>query len=373
MPDRKLLPSVQALRGIAASLVVYHHFADIFQDGEPSPSWIYRSGLGNFGNCGVDLFFVISGFIMVYTTVGKCGARDAGKFLGRRILRIYPIYWLWTSALLSLWLAGIAKLAGANHGKHYSALYIVKSYMLIPSFNGLDFTPFLAPGWSLSFEMLFYLLFYFSILLGVRRRKLPFLAAAFCALAILGMLAPRGGALAYLLPNALMIEFLYGVIAAELLLHANRYQLRLGSGSATALMSAGAAALLCPASLLLNPNWSLRFLFYGIPALCIVSGAAMLRHASAPRLLVYLGDCSYSIYLTHLFFALAVASALTRSKSLSGIQPDLLIMLAGTLAIGLSSLTYVFVEKPLNSWVNSVPWLPRKVALHPEPDGLLEN
>jgi exopolysaccharide production protein ExoZ len=70
--DRRL-PALQALRGIAASLVVFFHFAQLYQERTPTPSWIHDSGFGDLGACGVDLFFVISGFIMVYTTRTKAG------------------------------------------------------------------------------------------------------------------------------------------------------------------------------------------------------------------------------------------------------------------------------------------------------------
>jgi len=370
MPERdRRLPSVQALRGVAASLVVYHHFARIFQGGSPSPSWIYRCGLGNLGACGVDIFFVISGFIMVYTTVGKDGTRDALTFLDRRILRIYPLYWVWTSLLLALWLTGIAKLGGTNQGQHYSISYLFKSYLLVPSFNGEYFHPFLAQGWTLSFEMFFYLLFSCSILLGLRSGRLPFLAVAFSVLALSSTFVPGGG-LAYLLSNPIIIEFLYGVLVAELLLHASKAQVRLPRGLPIALMTIGAAALLSTVKLQ-TPD-SLRFLFYGVPALCIVSGATMLGPMPAPRLLVYLGDCSYSIYITHGFFAMAYASALKHSSGLDKLPPDGVILLAGTITIALSSFTYALVEKPLTRSlsfmaVRSLPSKAQESTPHPEP------
>ena len=367
MPERdRRLPSVQALRGVAASLVVYHHVARLFRAGNPSPSWIYRCGLGNLGACGVDIFFVISGFIMVYTTVGKAGTRDALTFLERRILRIYPLYWVWTSLLLALWLMGIAKLGGGNQRQHFSISYLFKSYLLIPTLNGQYFHPLLAQGWTLCFEMFFYLLFSCSILLGLRSGKLPFLAVAFSVLAPLSMFIPGGG-LAYLVSDPIIIEFLYGVLAAELLLHVNNTRLRFTRGLPIALMTIGAAALLCTVKLQ-NPD-HLRFFSYGIPALCIVFGATMLGPMPAPRVLVYLGDCSYSIYVTHAFFVMVYASALKHSPAFNRLPPDGVILLAGAITIALSSFSYGLVEKPLTRWLIAVPALrPKAQGSTPRPE-----
>src|ERR1700688_5076436 len=338
--DRRL-PAVQALRGIAASLVVFHHFARLLQDGGRNPSWINASGLGNLGMCGVDIFFVISGFIMVYTTRGKAGADDAKIFITRRFLRIYPLYWVWTSLLLVLWVVGFAQ-----QRFHYSALYLVKSYLLIPSFNGLNFQPLMRQGWTLSFEMLFYLIFSLGILLKLRSRKLLFLVLAFSTLALLGRLfAPDGGA-RHLLTDPIVMEFLYGVLAAEILMRLPAIgNSRLARSLPIVLMSLGAIALL--STVKVHDADSMRFAFYGVPAFCIVFGGAIWGSAYAPSLLIYLGDCSYSIYLVHFFFSLAYASTLKHILSLNRLPSDAVIVLAGTITIAVSSLTYFLVELPL--------------------------
>jgi exopolysaccharide production protein ExoZ len=335
------LPGLQVLRGIAASLVVLHHFAGIYKDGIPGHSWIYASGLGNLGRCGVDIFFVISGFIMVYTTGRKAGADDALIFIRRRILRIYPLYWIWTSVLLALWLGG-----AVEQLRHYSTGYLIRSYLLIPAFNGTYFEPLLQPGWTLSFEMLFYVVFSCGVLLKLRSGKILFLAAAFSLMALLArFLAPDSG-MRYLLTNPIIVEFLFGVLIAEMLIRlpamrGNRFSRFLPG----ALVSGGAFALLCTVKI---PNAdSMRFALYGIPAFFVVLGAAMLGPAAAPKFLVHLGDASYSIYLAHFFLAQAYASALKHLPIFNGLPPDAAILLAGAATIAISSATYALMEKPL--------------------------
>jgi exopolysaccharide production protein ExoZ len=332
---------VQALRGIAASLVVFHHFARLYQEGGSGPSWINASGLGDLGKCGVDIFFVISGFIMVYTTKRKVGARDALIFITRRSLRIYPLYWIWTTLLLVLWAGGVIL-----RREHYSASYVIGSYLLFPSFNGLNYQPLILQGWTLSFEMFFYLVFSCGILLKLRSGKLLFTAVAFSVLALLSsLLAPDNG-IRHLLGDPIIAEFLYGMFAAEVLS-------RLPALSNTSMARALPIALMCVGGILLlctvklHDASQMRFVFYGIPALCLVAGAVMLGSISAPRLLVYLGNCSYSIYITHEFFSWAYDSALNHFPTLHKVPADIGILLAGAMTIALSSFTYSLVEQPL--------------------------
>jgi exopolysaccharide production protein ExoZ len=308
--------------------------------------------------CGVDIFFVISGFIMVYTTRRKAGTKDALTFIKRRVLRIYPLYWVWTSSLLALWLGGVAERLW-----HYSAKYLICSYLLIPSFNGMYFQPLLGQGWTLSFEMFFYLVFGCAILLKLTSGKLPFLAAAFAVLVLLGrFLAPNSG-MRYLLTNPIILEFLFGVFVAEVIMRLPAIRSdRLARRLPIVTMSLGALALLCTVKLQ-NAD-SMRFAFYGIPAFFIVLGAAMLGSASAPRLLVYLGDCSYSIYLTHVFFALAYASALKHLPIFYRLPPDAAIVLAGTITIALSSFSYSLLERPLTKALSyKGPSKPTEIAI----------
>jgi exopolysaccharide production protein ExoZ len=344
--DRRL-PALQALRGVAASLVVFFHFAQLYRERTPIPSWIQDSGFGDLGACGVDLFFVISGFIMVYTTRTKAGSNDALAFITRRILRIYPLYWFWTSLLLALRVGGLAQRAQC-----YSASYVASSYLLVPSFNGSNFHPLVHQGWTLSFEMLFYLVFACGITLKLRSSKLLFLAVTFSICALFSRFLPSDNGIRYLLTNPISIEFLYGMLAAELLVKVRPIcSHRAARSLSITLIGAGAGAL--PFTIRFYDAYAFRFAFYGVPAACIVFGVAMLGSASAPGLLVYLGDRSYSIYVAHGFFLLAYAFALKHWAFCSGLSADPATVLASAMTIALSSFTYSLVERPLTSALSS--------------------
>jgi exopolysaccharide production protein ExoZ len=331
--SRGNLPYIQMLRGVAASLVVFNHFGAVMALA-PRRSWINDSGLSNLGNSGVDLFFVISGFIMVYTTTGWSGGKDSLKFLRRRVQRIYPLYWLWTTVLLALWVSGIAL---KTH--HYTVKYLICSYLLVPSKLDGDFRPFLSQGWTLSYEMLFYLIFAVGIRIGFDRWRPAFLAGAFATVYLLGRLLPLDSGPRYLVSQPILLEFLFGVLVAEALQRMPASgDTRRARAIALLLMVGGSLALV--GTVPFHVPLRVRFLAFGLPAMCIVCGAAMMGTSPGNRLLVYLGDASYSIYLTHFFLAMAFATVFGRIPGIARVPSDVMIVVLTVVAVTLCSFTY---------------------------------
>lgn len=335
------LPTIQVLRGAAASLVVLHHCALAAGARTPTDSLVVNSGLGRLGACGVDIFFAISGFIMVFTTQRKGGIEDAVIFAKRRVLRIYPLYWIWSIVLLMLWVGGLTL-----KSSHYTSSFLIQSFLLIPCFNGHNYHPFLDQGWTLSFEVLFYLVFACAILLGLRKSKLLFLAGAFTALSCLSRLLPVHSGVRYLLSDSIMIEFLYGVLAAEVFIRLqalrDAWWIKI---LPFVLTTAGCVALLCTRKLEVTEG--IRFVVYGLPALAIVFGGAMSGARPRPRLLVYFGDASYSIYLTHIFFLMGFGVVLKHLPLRGQLITDLAIAGTALATIALSSITYLLIERPI--------------------------
>ena len=165
---RNKIYSIQVLRGFAALFVVLRHvLVDVEKISMQNSKIIDFYALINFGSIGVDIFFVISGFIMYYIHGNDFLKPNISfKFLLRRLLRIIPLYWFLTSlALIMLYF--FPQLFGG--GKSFELFHAIASYLFIPWNNsiGLAF-PILAPGWSLNYEMYFYLLF--AILLFFPKR-----------------------------------------------------------------------------------------------------------------------------------------------------------------------------------------------------------
>ncbi|HBB2725281.1 TPA: acyltransferase family protein, partial [Klebsiella variicola subsp. variicola] len=155
--------SLQALRAIAAVLVVFAHtITQINMASEINGYLGYvLKTIESLGGLGVYIFFIISGYIMSYTTCDKKGGRqEAISFLKKRFLRVYPVYWICLSIMTIGWAGGIFL---KSHD--YSIYKVIASYLLLPfsdPYSG-NINPILSQGWTLMYEIFFY--FSFSVLL----------------------------------------------------------------------------------------------------------------------------------------------------------------------------------------------------------------
>src|SRR6185503_14022461 len=189
----RTLLSVQYLRAAAALAVVTYH----------ALQWRPDGGF-DVGRAGVDVFFVISGFIMWTITVER--EVSPGAFLWRRFTRVAPAYWLITLATAAL----VTAWPNLMHNVHPEAWHIALSLAFIPHIDpaGMAF-PLLPPGWTLNYEAVFYLIFAAGLLLRPKTR-LWAVVLALAALSLFGLLiyppAYEMGA------NPMMLQFAAGVI-----------------------------------------------------------------------------------------------------------------------------------------------------------------
>ncbi len=281
-PPRVILP-IQYLRGIAALMVVWFHAAEQLPD--------VKTLIPNtFGNSGVDLFFVISGFIMVITTTGS--AISPLEFMRRRIIRVVPLYWLLTLAMVGTALV----VPTLFRTLIVTPATLVESLLFVPhystSFPAMAW-PLLVPGWTLNFEMFFYLVFALSLALPARWRLLA-LALAFAALVSAGLLfGPFDAAAARVYTSLIMLEFVAGAAIAQWWLRHRAEPPRAVSAVAVVL----GFALLLARDMQPLGTWTQM-----IGASLVVFGALNAAFAALRLpLLQMLGDTSYSLYLTHLF------------------------------------------------------------------------
>jgi exopolysaccharide production protein ExoZ len=347
---RPAIPALQILRACAAIMVVFHHFSLTIHSYHPGASFFVRSGLGALGAAGVDTFFVISGFIMVWTGREESRSiRKAFQFLRKRALRIYPLYWIWTSVLLLMWAFSLALTSAV-----LSPGYVLASYLLWPVHNGRQMLhPLLDQGWTLSFEIYFYLVFALSIAWRPVASRLTFLLGTFLVLGVLCFVLSGGNSVRC---DPLVIEFVLGTIAGTIALHAWR------RGGVPRALSFGLIALgsaLMIASVGLQQVLSLegdlpRVLLWGGAAFLTVTGAGLLppNAFQGRRVLIFLGDASYSIYLTHAFATLALGTLMRDRGLADSIQPDLLILVATFITVAVCACTYPLLEKPLLARMN---------------------
>jgi exopolysaccharide production protein ExoZ len=321
--------SIQYLRCIAAMMVVWQH----------ATSQIAAID-SQFGANGVDLFFVISGFVMLATTAGRQTRPVA--FMRRRLLRVVPLYWMLTSAMV--WVAVVVP--GTFKSLVVEADTYFKSLLFIPHFSASfpgQVLPLLAPGWTLNYEMYFYLVFGLSLMLPESRR-IPALVLYFCASVALGWLfGPFDTAVAQAYTNPRLLEFVAGALTARAWLS--------GRLNVSAFLSV-AAVIVGFVSLVFGEIIVVEGLNAFVGASLIVIGAVNKTMAGWRNdLLLKLGDASYSIYLTHLFTLAALRVTLSQLVPPGpNLAIDLLFLgLAMVACPAVGYACYLHVERPLLS------------------------
>jgi exopolysaccharide production protein ExoZ len=267
---------------------------------------------------------------MWVTTAGR--PADPWRFMGRRITRIVPLYWIVT--LLTA--AGILLKPQFFYGHFFSVTNFLGSLFFLPVLQEGALHPIVIQGWTLCYEMMFYLLFSLVLFLGERWR-FGVLVAALVAIVALHFVLPA--AYAYTFTDPVVIEFAAGVVVGRLWLQGARLPI------GVALAMVGAGFLLLAAGPLFDAGLP-RALNWGLPAALIVAGAVFAERArpfKPAALPSFLGDASYSIYLWHVAAGVLATGVVLRTGLPAALQPATL--LVATLA--LSAMLYLIVEKPL--------------------------
>lgn len=332
---------VQVLRGLAALLVVAHHATILLgqRDHLPVGTWMQ-------GSAGVDIFFVISGFVMTLSSAPlRHAVHPARTFLARRLERIVPMYWLVTTIKVVVVLLAPTLALNGLGGWHHT----LASYLFLPSMSGEGrLEPVVVVGWTLNYEMAFYLLF--AGALAMRWRPWFSLAPVLAGLPLLVFL-PLPWLLRLPLPSLFYIqtvlwEFLFGMLLGA----GVGWVRRLPWGWGALLVCGGLASILAQ-NLVATSFW--RGFFWGVPALAMVAGAISMERrwgARSPHWALEAGDASYSIYLTHTLTLPLVGVLLLRWPH--GWHGE--IALALTVAIALSALSgeivFRVVERPIMRW-----------------------
>lgn len=354
------LGGIQVMRGVAAMLVFFFHL-DIFIPGNSILNSLFSPGFK-----GVYIFFVVSGYIMAYTTRLVTGDKlnAAGHFFTKRLIRIVPLYYVATAAVMVL--------------MHTAHLYfwerpdlLVKSLAFIPTFepevapNYGD--PVLFLGWTLNYEMLFYLLFAIGILLG--RYRNTFLYCYFPFFVIILPLFTLGtvtfdvhgynftsNALKFL-SNPILLYFVAGVLLANTI-----SQAKVTGRTAWIIFAMSFMLfLLSYFELLPLPQSLSEFIFITL----LVASASILPNVGegrVSRILTYLGDISYSVYLFHMIVIFIVRGFFNKFGLADSVDPWMIqaLCLIGTVLV--AAVSYEVIERRLTSFLREK-FLPTAKAL----------
>lgn len=337
-----VIPSVQFLRALAALMVLVFHASYMAKNYGG-----YAFTFDNTGAAGVDIFFVISGFIITYVT--RAGDSSPLEFLVRRLIRIAPPYWFYSMIAVLILLAMPSAFARL---KFDSAHVIFSALFLLSTNNAHTVGTVLGVGWTVCYEFYFYLLFA-VFMLAPKRWSFP----AMTGVIVLGaLLEPVVAAppFTWVALSALPLEFLGGCLLAKLylrgaLLPALPAILAILAGCAM-MYWAGAEQVVARD----RDPW--RVVYFGLPALCLTAGLLSLDGRGLlrfPRWSLAIGDASYSLYLSHQFVLVAVGKAWAL-LGLTQRLPLALLLLAGTvIPVVVALLAYRWMEKPVTLWLNA--------------------
>lgn len=353
MSDGKSLHSIQLLRAIAVLLVVHCHVLDLQLYSRRIALQQNFFYLQDFGAAGVDIFFVVSGFIITVISTRYTNG-TGGLFFVKRIVRVVPLYWLVT------WL--IAMFAHFYWNNQYSFYSILTTLVFFPFLNPAPLTtPVLFQGWTLSFELLFYSLTTLALVNG-RKKYMLFTALFFVVCIILRYAVGIDNVFFNFAGNGIMLEFILGVVAGQWYLSGPQFTIRL----AYIIFFAGVAGFfisiiagynfISEAPATINGSLSLqRSLIWGLPSFMMILGLAMREKAGVLRIPFFwisIGNASYSIYLLHPFLLRFIYNRHFDISFHGWLPADLQVLLAMAFATFGGYLFYRWVERPFLHWLN---------------------
>jgi exopolysaccharide production protein ExoZ len=323
------LQSIQALRALAASTVILAHVPFVDR-----------------GVLGVDIFFVISGFIMCYVS-----ALNPDQFLLKRMIRIVPLYWVGTLGVFSLALV-VPRLL---HSTTASPVHLLKSLFFIPYDRGdHSIEPMLFLGWTLEYEMFFYLVFASALAIG--KAKAGLVAIAFLVVVVTcGQLFHPTSVIPRFFSRPIILEFGLGIVAF-LVWRRWGAKLRAVPLVAAVLVAAGCYSFFfvidkaIPASLAWLTVLPPVLLRGGLAFAIIMSFLSIEGRVAFPAFVLLLGDASYSLYLFHPYIVQFASKTLMPFNVLT---PASLAVLLGTIGVCFlfAVLSFRLLERPSNEYL----------------------
>jgi peptidoglycan/LPS O-acetylase OafA/YrhL len=333
-----VLGNVQALRAIAALMVVAVHAYAVESTYLPGRPWTTPYHI--LGTYGVDLFFAISGVVMLVSTAEWFGEKSAPRrFLARRATRIYPPYWIATAVVLVVYL-----LAPGATGEHRSSPPdFFLSFLALPQRG----EPLLVVGWTLTYELVFYAVF--AVAVRFQRRYLPVVTALWLlAVVLVGALGPHANPWVRVLGSWFNLEFVFGMAVGTLVLRDVFVAPRALLALSVVLVIGVCVATAYSGREFLEIAWW-RPWAVGLPMALLVYAALGLERDGllAPKWLRAQGDASYALYLWHVPVVGAIGYALNRVH-VHGTPARIAIVFGGyALAIAFSLLVYRWMERPM--------------------------
>lgn len=354
------LIGVQGLRGLAVVLVILvhlHHTEAKFVSGA---AWL--GAWNSLGIAGVDIFLVVSGFVLTYLAMGHFGdVQHLKAYIYARVTRLYPMYVLLTLVLIPVFLVAPV-LFNATQG-HQVSLW--RSVFLVPDVH----LPLIPVAWTLHHELYFYIVL--GVMLAFPGRRVPLLILAWAvvttALVIWGRTVPRAeqGAFERVFFNPINFEFILGMTAAWWFHHRPRRGAPAVAALALVWLVVGVVAWVQ-----LTGEWWVsdfwRVWVYGVPATLLIWAIVAIeleRGWAFMRPLAWIGDGAYSIYLTHLLVLVVLGRGWQRLGLQGDWQNPVFLVLSMFVALFVGYALFLHVEAPILRWLRlHDPLRPRAVV-----------
>jgi peptidoglycan/LPS O-acetylase OafA/YrhL len=334
-----MLFNVQVLRAVAAILVIHAHAAGV-------------AGLGLAwagGANGVDLFFVISGFIIAYVA-----HVDADQFMTRRLIRIVPIYWASTLAIFLLVLAmpQVFRTTSSDVG------LLVRSLLFLPDSSGVHTSdglphPTLAGGWTLNYEMYFYVIFWLGLTISRKWAGAIAIAILGAVIAVVNLTDLDASPVAHFYGYPIVLEFVFGIAAFHVVRYVEHHPVRerwpdLQKYVLSAALAAGLACLAFNEEIFgPGPRWFLS----GVPSFVVVVCAVLLERIHdlkiTNKIAVLVGDASYVLYLLHAYIVFGMLRLVIGKRTFSEPVGQLVVLGLIVISAAAAVIVYRYFEQPI--------------------------
>lgn len=323
-----MIKNIQVLRAFAAIVVVMYHAVGLVEDyGFSYSSYKFLTfNVGYWGSFGVDIFFIISGYIMFMIQDKK--NKSPFEFAIDRIKRIVPLYWLYLLTISLLFYIFPDLFRALN----ITPEYLLTSLFFISHYFNYSY-PVIYVGWTLELEMLFYFIFF--ILLFLKRIdakiKILIMLLVFISLSF------------YQNTNPIIFEFIFG---GFIYLFLSNFKIRNNNFFWIPIIFS-----IIFVSLLNKEFENFRLIFWGIPALIIFYSTLHIKEINN-KIFLELGNASYSIYLIQVFTLPLVGKILAKYAANTHGILVFIIMVLFSIIIGY--LSYLIIEKKLMSLSNKI-------------------
>ena len=309
-----MIENIQILRGFAAINVVLFHIILTASTYNQHTNLLLL--IDNFGSSGVDIFFVISGFIITYSQ--SINKKKISDFLVLRFIRIIPVYWFLTSIFALLFFF----FSSSFRERTINLEHVFYSFFFVSNIS-LSVPPVIIPGWTLEYEMIFY--FLFSISLLIKNLKLKFIYL-FISISLT----------AYFLKEFKMLEFLFGIICALIYLNCH-----ISKKNSFIILF---ISIILFFNTIVNKIFLYNYFIWGFSSFLLVLSLIYLPQIKS-KIFIYLGNASYSIYLIQIF-TIPTFYKLS-SKFLLKINSDIVALLCLFFSVIIGCLLHLFIERPL--------------------------